>query len=174
MDLNAGGTPPKASNVPPLTKLPPPDTGLSSSLDGPAPTSAQEKSTPTKFPLNYGKELGEAALRAVKEEETERFGQLKDQFRAAQNIVSNQTHTRPSGPLRVPPDRGDEALPVHKPTGSPPPVANLGNVVVDMAGYHSKDASDQTVRGENSRFTFEDGISATTASKAQARLMLVV
>jgi phosphatidate phosphatase LPIN len=144
-------------------------------MDGPAPvqsTEVQNKITPGNGALQYGKELGEAALRAVKEEETERMGQLQDQFKATQNIIFNQTRKISSGTLRVAPDRGDEVLPVHKPTGSPPPVAALSDVVLDMAGYHSKEASDRTVKGEKSRFNFED-ISASKASKAQAQLMSV-
>ena len=134
-------------------------------------TEDDTSSTAVGSDVEFGARLGKAALAAAKEEEMERLGHLKDKLTAAQNIVANKI--RPSFGESKPskPDLGDEALPTHKKSGSPPPVAYLHDVVVDMAGYHSKEASDQTITGPNRSFQFEDDITAAVAKKAQKELM---
>jgi phosphatidate phosphatase LPIN len=106
----------------------------------------------------------------AKEEETERAGQLKDKLVATSNMVTNNLRRTRNNEAVPEPDVGDEALP-NVPKGSPPPVAHLSDVMIDMAGYHSKDASDQTVTGSESPFQFDDYISTSAATRAQKQLM---
>ncbi|KAG8826985.1 hypothetical protein FRB91_000151 [Serendipita sp. 411] len=164
LDLDAISTSaPKDAEVPPLTKLPPsvsaePTTAL-------APDQAINPPYATKAdPWN----VAEAALQAVKEEEKERVGQLKDKLIAAQNLVRNSTSSSKSIPPES--DIGDEVLPKHKDV-TPPPVAHLDGVVIDMAGYHSKEASDRTIIGHNRTSGFNDMITTSAARKAQEKLI---
>ncbi|CAG7848768.1 Nuclear elongation and deformation protein 1 [Serendipita indica DSM 11827] len=165
LDLNASATPPKDSNAVPLTRLPPASSSVPTLL---VESTNEDDASSTAVAAK----LGKAALAAAKEEETERLGHLKDKLIAAQNIVANKIR-RPSSDDSQPPqpDLGDEALPTHKKGGSPPPVAYLHDVVVDMAGYHSKEASDQTVTGPDRSYQFEDDITAAAAQRAQKELI---
>jgi hypothetical protein len=127
-------------------------------------------STVTGALVERGTELVEATARMVKEEESERAGQVKDRPITTSNIVANKLRRSKENEAVPEPGIGDEALP-KVPKALPPPIAHLPDVMIDMAGYHSKDASDQTVMGSESRFHFDDYISASAATRAQEALM---
>jgi phosphatidate phosphatase LPIN len=167
LDLDAT-QPPPTDGVPPLTTLPPDTAEVQSTLDGTA-APLQSDNTPASS-VEHGTGLIEAAAQMAKEEEDERAGRLKDKLIATSNMVTNNLRRSTDNKAVPEPDIGDEALP-NVPKGSPPPVAHLPDVIIDMAGYHSKDTSDQTVVGSESRFRFDDYITASNATRAQEQLM---
>jgi phosphatidate phosphatase LPIN len=167
LDLDAT-QPPQTDGVPPLTTLPPDAAKVQSALDAPA-APLQSDNTPASS-VEHGTGLMEAAAQMAKEEENERAGQLKDKLFATSNMVTNTLRRSKDNKAVPEPDIGDEALP-NVPKGTPPPIAHLPDVIIDMAGYHSKDASDQTVTDSESRFRFDDYITASNATRAQEQLM---
>ncbi|CAG8581528.1 6614_t:CDS:2, partial [Acaulospora colombiana] len=134
-DLDATSTEQSEQHdIPPLTKLPPSTYGLPSSQPStslPHPNDTTASASHIKVPLNNVKDLAESAARLAKEEEKERIGLLHDKLTATQNILGNDMRF-PSDDSKSQP--GDEALPKHKKSGSPPPVAYLHDAVIDMAG----------------------------------------
>jgi phosphatidate phosphatase LPIN len=166
LDLDAT-QPSPTDGVPPLTTLPPDTAKVQSALDAPA-APLQSENNPASS-VEHGTGLIEAAAQMTKEEENERAGRLKDKLIATSNMTNNLRRSEDN--KAVPElDIGDEALP-NVPKGSPPPIAHLPDVMIDMAGYHSKDTSDQTVVGSESRFRFDDYITASNATRAQEQLM---
>jgi hypothetical protein len=167
LDLDATSTEQSdLREVPPLTELPPSTYSFPSSQPGiplSHPNDATTSASHIKVPLNNAKNLAESAARLAQEEEKERIGLLHDKLAATQNVMANSLSLSDNSKLQP----GDEALPKRKKSGSPPPVAYLHDAVIDMAGYHSKEASDQTIR----RRRFEDDITASAATRAQKQLM---
>lgn len=155
----------------PLTTLPS-ESGNAAPAILDAPVQSEIRSGPSKLAASLEPGFIEAAARVAKEEQNERLGQLKDKFTASANVLSNSLSRSKAAPGAEEADIGDEALP-NKKGASPPPVAYLHDVVVDMAGYHSKQESDQTVtgNGEESRYRFEDYLTTTQAARAQEKLM---
>jgi phosphatidate phosphatase LPIN len=150
----------------------PPDTAKGQDAPAVSLQSDNNPTSPTALGalVEHGTGLVDAAAQMAKEEENERAGKLKDKLIATSNMVTNNLSRSKDNKAVPEPDIGDEALP-NVPKGSPPPVAHLPDVMIDMAGYHSKDTSDQTVTGSESRFRFDDYISASTSSRAQEQLM---
>ncbi|TDL29651.1 LNS2-domain-containing protein [Rickenella mellea] len=98
--------------------------------------------------LGRAAHLGKAIVKAAVETEKEHQAQVADKVDAARNAIANG-YARWQGDKRTDNSweaRGDEALPhVEEGEGSPPPVVYHGDVVLDMAGYHSKTRSDETI-----------------------------
>ncbi|KAG8832137.1 hypothetical protein FRC17_001970 [Serendipita sp. 399] len=165
LDLDAiSSTSPKDAKVPPLTKLPPSNSpGLPAILP---PDQVLDHPHTVRINGRDVVNLPEAALQAAKEEEKERAGQLKDKLVAAQNLVVNSISASKDNNLPPDADIGDEVLPRYR-EASPPPVAHLKGVDVDMAGYHSKEASDRTVIGHTRAHDMDDVINASAAKAAQ-------
>lgn len=177
MDLDATQQP--TTEDVPLTILPPESGRAEGVLDVQTPALQSDAQTrkPSKLAASLQPDFVEAAARVIKEEENERAGQIKDRLIASANVISNSLHRSRQNNDALPEgeeDIGDEALP-HKKNVSPPPVAYLKDVVIDMAGYHSKQESDQTVTGAETemerRYRFDDYITASAATKAQQQLM---
>jgi len=169
LDLDAPRQP-RTDDGPPLTALPPGAVGQLSTLGAAAAASVHDTLQAAEdASVRQGTGLIKAAVRVAKEEENERVGRLKDKLLATSNTVTNMLRGSNDNEAVTEPDIGDELLPKTK--VSPPSVAQLGDVMLDMAGYHSKDASDQTVTGSESRLHFQDYDTATSATKAQEQIM---
>ena len=97
--------------------------------------------------------LTKAVGKFVKEDEEERMGQLKDRFIALDNMARNMSSTtgKVGGGNNLPQSgKGDEALPeIDENEGRPPEIVYNHDVVIDMAGYHQREESDQTVTGDD-------------------------
>jgi phosphatidate phosphatase LPIN len=108
--------------------------------------------------VKTGTSLGKSVVQAVIQTERENAERLKDEISAAQNIARNLS----SGFRPANGDKGDEALPpVNNEEVRPNPVEyHSGNfhdytnvtvlkcepdVVIDMAGYHERGASERTI-----------------------------
>lgn len=113
-----------------------------------------------KRPVQEGKRVGEP-----REEFTATAQKTSHHFGKAHSDEETIGHTA---------RHGEEVPRKHERQDPSPPVAYLEDVVVDMAGYHSKDASDRTVtdlKEAENRLPFEADIPTSVAENAQALLM---
>lgn len=140
---------------PPFVKLPPEDRPqvAHESLPG-APTIPETPSEilqPSSLlgrSTEYGTELTAATVRALKEEEKDHVGRVKDQIAAARNIAKRRLAPHIPSVNVSNEDQGDEVLPVMDKEGAQAPsVEYKHDVVLDIEGYHSRERSDRTVTG---------------------------
>jgi hypothetical protein len=134
IDLPPADTPPGAHDNPPDASTIPetPEVLQPSSLLG--------RST------EYGIELAAEAVRALKEEETDHVGRVKDQIAVAQHIAKRRLAPHMLSINAGNEDQGDDTLPAMGTEDVQAPlVAYKHDVVLDMEGYHARERSDRTV-----------------------------
>ncbi|THH19909.1 hypothetical protein EW146_g1340 [Bondarzewia mesenterica] len=144
LDLNASDTPelttPPAESSSTM-KSPPRPSGLSLSKPVPENSDSSEASQTSNI-LGRTAGLGKAVVHAVVETAKEKSAELQDGALATRNIAANMiNHQAEQSDAHVssPDDQGDEALPPIKPEDlQSPEVMNNGDVMIDMAGYHSQ------------------------------------
>lgn len=138
------------------------------------PTEALAPSTLLGRAAHYGAHLGSAAVEALKEEEEERVGKLKDRITAAHQIAAKRVGLKKhfigrSGSGGVGSQKGDEALPdLDSEDAQPPEVEYKKDVVLDMDGYHSRERSDQTVMAEDDRPALRDVVGLAVQNGKEA------
>ena len=141
-------SPPSPSiNLPPADTPPVAHNNLSdASIIPETPSDALQPSSLLGRSAEYGTELAAAAVRALKEEEKDHVGQIKDQIAAAQNIAKRRLAPHIASVNASNENQGDEALPVmDKEDAQAPSVEHKHDVILDMEGYHSRERSDRTV-----------------------------
>lgn len=120
---------------------------------------------------NRASELGKRVVH-----ESKRVAELQAEANTAEHVITKKLRRASSvdDSASAAAQHGDP-VPAKEDRKDPnPPVAYLDDVVVDMAGYHSKERSDRTVKGREGlveRIMFDGDMPPSVAENAQALLM---
>lgn len=133
-----------------------------------------KKSTLLEKLTGGAEDLGRTTVREI--QESKRVTDVRDELNVTEKSIttrlrrSSSVNDATSKPAR----HGDLVSSKEDWKDPNPPVAYLEDVVIDMAGYHSKEQSDRTVKGHDevvNRILSDGDMPASVAENAQALLM---